>query len=359
MPEFTIPTPKGPRAIGEGHPAFIVAEMSANHGRSLDRARRIVRAAADAGADAIKLQTYLPSTMTIDCGEEPFVVRDETSPGAWNRMTLFALYEQAYTPWEWHEPLRDLAHALGLVFFSTPFDATAVDFLERLDVPLYKVASYELTDLPLLARIARTGKPVVVSVGFGTLEEVGRAVDTLRGHGCRDLALLHCVTSYRGAPPDEAIRLRTIDYLGRRFAVVPGFSDNTPGTEVPIQAVAMGAAIVEKHVAAGDGAPVVDGSFSLSPDELRGLVAGIRRAERIAGSPSFGPQNDTERYFVRFRRSIFAIRDVAKGEVLSEENVRVIRPSIGLDPACWQEVLGRRAAADIRRGTPLDWALIE
>lgn len=333
--------------------------MSANHGQSFERASRIVRSAAEAGADAIKLQTYLPSTMTIDCDSAAFLVGGEITPAAWKGRTLFSLYESAYTPWEWHEPLRDLAHSLGLVFFSTPFDATAVDFLEGLDVPLYKIASYELTDLPLLACIARTGKPVVASVGFGTLAEVSRAVATLRDNGSSDVALLHCVTSYGAAPREEAIRLRTIEDLRRRFGVVAGFSDNMPGIDVPLQAAIMGASIIEKHVVAGDGAAVIDASFSLSPDELREMVSRIRRAERIAGSPSYGPQNDTERYFVRFRRSIFVVRDVSKGDVLTEDNVRVIRPSDGLDPAHWSEVLGRRAATDIRRGTPLDWSLVE
>jgi N-acetylneuraminate synthase len=359
LTEFSIDTPRGRRAIGEGHPTFVIAEMSANHNQNFATAERIVRSAAEAGADAIKLQTYLPSTMTIDCDLEPFVVRGSTTPGQWKDRTLYALYEKAYTPWAWHQPLRDLAHDLGLVFFSTPFDATAVEYLHRLGVPMYKIASYELTDLPLLATVARTGRPVIISTGFGTVEEVAEAVGTLRANGCRDLVVLHCVTSYAGEPDEHATNLRTIQDLRDRFGVISGFSDNTGGIEVPLQAAMMGAVVIEKHLSAEDDTTAIDASFSVKPSELKELVTRLRRAERLAGRPSYGPQSENEKYFQRFRRSLFVVADIKRGEPFSVENVRVIRPAGGLAPRHLSDVLGRRAASDLGRGTPLDWSMIE
>lgn len=358
-PSFSIPTPKGERRIGSGYPCFIVAEVSANHGQDLKKAEEIIRRAAAAGADAIKLQTYLPSTMTIDCDAEPFLVQGEVGPGEWKNQTLYELYKKAYTPWEWHPGLQKLTEDLGMVFFSTPFDETAVDFLEKLDVPLYKIASYELTDIPLLKRVAKTGKPVIFSTGFGNLDEVTEAAQTLREHGVKQIAILHCVTHYSKDPDEGHTNLSTMRDLARRFDVVVGFSDNTGGIEVPLQAVHMGAAIIEKHVVVEEGDQVLDGAFSLGPKELKSFVDAVRRSEKISGRPSYGPQSENEKYFQRFRRSVFAIEDIRKGEVLSSRNTRVIRPANGLAPRYFEEVIGRRAAADVPRGTPLTWEHLE
>lgn len=356
---FSIKTPKGKRSIGPGAPAFIVAEMSANHRQSYAKAEEIVRAAAAAGADAIKLQTYTPDTMTIDSRKPWFFVGGKDNPKAWQGKNFYDLYKTAYTPWEWHPKLQKLAERLGLVFFSSPFDATSVDFLDKLGVPLFKVASYESTDIPLLQKIAGTGKPVVMSVGFATLSEIRLSVQTLRDGGVKDLALLHCVTSYADNPKPEYSNLRTMLDMRDKFNAVVGFSDNNAGVEIPVLAAAMGAAVIEKHfVIAGDD-DALDARFSLHKNDFKKMVDAIRANERIAGAVHYGPQTPQEEYNRRFRRSLFAVEDIKKGERFTDKNVRSIRPADGLETKYYADVLGSRATRDIERGTPLTKTMVK
>lgn len=344
----------GKISIGNGFPCFVVAEMSANHNGNLQQARSIIHGAASSGANAIKLQTYLPSTMTIDCDNEYFKVQSKTGPQDWNK-SLYTLYQSAYTPWEWHKELKELTESLGMIFFSTPFDPTSVDFLEDLNVPLYKVASYELTDLPLLKKIASTKKPIILSTGFASLEEITQAVQTLRDSNVEELALLYCVTNYSDNPDYETTNLSTIQDLAKRFNVVVGFSDNTGGIDIPLQAVNCGASILEKHIKLDEDFEATDASFSISLTDFRELVLKIRQQESVFGEPFYGVRNENEAYFRNFRRSIFIIRDMVKGEIFTDENIRVIRPAYGLEPKHYEEILGKKAKFDIPRGTPLDW----
>lgn len=342
----------GGRAIGSGHPVWIVAEMSANHAQSLEKALQILRAAAEAGADAVKIQTYTPDTMTLNCDRPWFRIGKGT---IWEGRTLYDLYGEAYTPWDWQPKLRDEARALGLEFFSTPFDHTSVEFLEKMDVPVYKIASFELVDLPLIRRVAATGKPLIMSTGMATLEEVQEAVDAARQAGASDIALLKCTSAYPA--PLEEMNLRSIPELARRFDVPVGLSDHTLGVSVSVAAVALGACMVEKHftLARSDGGP--DGAFSLEPEEFRSMVRAVRDVEKAVGDLSFEvtPGEVASRVF---RRSLFAVRDIASGEILTEDNVRSIRPGNGLKPKHLNEVIGRRAKTVIERGTPLSWDLI-
>lgn len=347
------------RLIGPDEPCFIVAEISGNHHQRYEEAEALVRAAAESGADAVKLQTYTPDTLTIDSSDEAFRVMGKDNPDSWKGRTLYQLYQEAYTPWEWQPRLKAVADDCGLPLFSSAFDESSVDFLEKMGIPGYKIASYELTHLPLLARVARTGKPVIASVGFSTLDEIGEAVETLRTNGCHDLALLHCVTSYSSDPRSEDIHLATIRDLGQRFGVVSGFSDNNAGIDIPIAAAAAGAAIIEKHLTLNraDGGP--DAKFSLEPAELRQMVNHIRAQEKMEGTVAYGPLNDAERYNQRFRRSIFVVADIKKGEPFTLKNVRVIRPAFGLASRYWDQVLTKVAAHDLRRGTPLTAADVQ
>jgi pseudaminic acid synthase len=338
---------------GAGRPCYIVAEMSANHGQKFDQAVALVRAAGAAGANAIKLQTYTPDTLTIRCDNEYFLIRGGTP---WDGRTLYDLYGEAYTPWNWHPKLKAVADEAGLDFFSTPFDATAVDFLESLQVPTHKVASFELVDLPLLRKIASTGKPVIMSTGMGTLKEIEEAVRTLRDAGGQQLALLKCTSAYP-APPQE-MNLRTIPDLARRFDVPVGLSDHTLGIAVPVAAVALGACIIEKHLTLSRSAPGPDSAFSLEPHEFKEMVEAIRTVERALGRVNYEP-SEKERASRTFRRSLFVVLDMKAGEVFTEQNVRSIRPANGLHPRHWDEVLGCTAACDITRGTPLDWKLVK
>ncbi len=347
------------REIGEGRPCFVVAELSGNHGGSRERALRLVEEAAAAGCDAVKLQTYTADTMTIPSDQEWFVVGGKDNPEAWQGRTLYQLYQQAHTPWEWHEPLQRAATRAGVVFFSTPFDESAVEFLEGLNVPCHKIASYELTDTPLLRRVGRSGRPVILSTGFATREEVAAAVATLREAGVRELALLHCVTGYAAEPRLESMSLRTIRDLAVRFGVVSGFSDNNAGLEVPLMAVLAGACILEKHFTLDRSAGGPDARFSLEPAEMKLMVARIRAAERALGEARYGPADEAEGYNRRFRRSLFVVQDVAQGEPFTSRNLRCIRPAFGLAPAELDRVLGRRAARPIQAGTPLAWELVE
>lgn len=345
--EMTI----GARRIGQGRPAYIIAEMSANHGQSYERAEAIVRAAAEAGADAVKLQTYTADTLTIACDAEPFRIKGTL----WEGRTLHDLYGEAYTPWEWQPRLAAVARELDMHLFSTPFDATAVEFLEKMDVPAHKVASFEIVDLPLLRCIAATGKPVVMSTGMASLAEIDEAVRTLREGGCPQLALLKCTSAYP-APP-ESMHLRTIPHLAEAFGVPAGLSDHTLGTAVPVAAVALGACIIEKHftLSRGDGGP--DAAFSLEPDEFREMVHAVRTAETALGRVTYAV-SDKERQSRVFRRSLFVVRDMRAGETFTSENVRSIRPGYGLHTRYYDDVLGRRAARDISRGEPLSWTHI-
>jgi len=342
----------GDREVGAGRPCFIVAEVSANHNGDLERAIEIVRAAKRAGADAVKLQTYTPDTLTIDCDADCFRI---TGEGPWAGKTLYQLYGEAYTPWEWHATLQEVAHDAGIECFSTPFDATAVDLLESLHVPAYKVASFELVDIPLLKKIASTRKPVIASTGMATLAEIEEAVTTLREHGASDIVLLKCTSAYPAAATD--MNLRTIPHLAESFRAVAGLSDHTLGSSVAVGAVALGAHVIEKHftLRRADGGP--DSSFSMEPGEFAAMVCDIRQVEQALGCVSYARTSAEARNLV-FRRSLFVVRSVKRGETFSEENVRSIRPGHGLHTRHLPDVLGRPATCDIARGTPLSWDLV-
>lgn len=343
------------RAIGAGQPAYIVAEISANHHQRLDEAVALVRAARDAGADAVKLQTYTAETMTLDIDDERFRLG---AGNTWSGRTLYDLYEEAHTPWEWHAPLQRAAADAGIPLFSTPFDETAVDFLESLGVPAYKIASFELVDAPLLERVARTGKPVILSTGLATADEIREAVDTLRAAGCRELVLLRCASAYPAAPRD--VRLAAMRTLASEFGVDVGFSDHTMDPAVAVAAVACGAVLVEKHFTLDRGRGGPDAAFSLEPRELAELVRQIRVAEAAVGTDAAIPGATTaEAANLVFRRSLFAVADIPRGAELTRDNVRALRPGYGLAPKHLRDILGRRAAADIARGTPLTWPLID
>jgi pseudaminic acid synthase len=340
------------RRVGHGAPVYIVAEMSANHNQSLDRAIRIVHAAKEAGADAVKLQTYTADTITLRSNKECFRVSGGT---LWDGRTLHDLYQEAFTPWEWQPKLKQVADSVGLHLFSSAFDAGGVDFLERMNVPAHKVASFELVDLDLIRKMARTGKPLIMSTGMATESEIEEALETAREAGATQMALLKCTSAYP-APAEEA-NLLTIPELARRFDCPAGLSDHTMNVAVPVAAVALGACIIEKHfcLSRADGGP--DSAFSLEPQEFRAMVDAVRTAEKALGSVQFapGPHEVNSR---KYRRSLFVVEDVRKGAVFTEENVRSIRPADGLHPRYLNEVLGQRAACDIECGTPLDWKLI-
>lgn len=338
------------RPVGPGNPVYIIAEMSANHGQNFDRAIEIIREAKQAGADAIKLQTYTPDTMTLDCDSACFQIGKGT---IWEGRMLHELYGEAYTPWQWQPKLKQFANELGLDCFSTPFDSTAVDFLVEMDVPVMKVASFEMVDLPLLEKIASTGKPVIMSTGMATLSEIEEAVSTLRDNGTTDLALLKCTSAYPAAP--EEMNLRTIPHLSQTFGVPTGLSDHTLGIAVPVASVALGACIIEKHFTLSRQIEGPDSAFSLEPQEFKSMVEAVRTAEKALGGVRYG-LDETEEPSRVFRRSLFVVNDVKAGEPLTEENVRCVRPGHGLAPKYLRNVLGRVARQDIKRGTPLGWA---
>ena len=341
------------RGIGTGQPAYIIAEMSANHGQDFAQAERIIRAMHEAGADAVKLQTYTPDTLTIDCDRPDFQI----GPGTlWEGKNLYRLYGEAYTPWDWQPRLKALAKSLGLHCFSSPFDDTAVDFLEGLGVPAHKIASFELVDHGLLRKVAATGKPVIMSTGMATREEIDESVAVLRGAGCRDLALLKCTSAYPS--PYAEMNLRTIPDLAARYGVPAGLSDHTLGLAVPVAAVALGACIIEKHFTLSRAEPGPDSAFSLESAEFRAMVDAVRAAEAALGDVSYQVTAREQASRV-FRRSLYAVRDIAAGEPFTRDNVRSIRPGHGLPPKHLPEVIGRAARLAVARGTALEWSMVE
>lgn len=341
------------RQIGPGHPAYVIAELSANHNQNFDEAVRLIHAAKAAGADAVKLQTYTPDTITIDVRSPLFMIGKGT---IWEGKNLYDLYGEAYTPWDWQPKLKAIADELGLTLFSSPFDPTAVDFLEAMNVPAYKVASFELVDLPLIQKMAATGKPLIMSTGMSTLMEVAEAVQAARDAGAKEIALLKCVSAYP-APP-EGMNLRTIPCLSETFNVPSGLSDHTMGIAAPAAAVALGASIIEKHFTLSRSVPGPDSVFSLEPDEFKAMVDSVRVVEKALGQPQFqlDPSEEPSRVF---RRSLFIVADVKAGERLNETHVRSIRPGAGLPPKHLPHVLGRKAVRDLVRGTPLSWDCFE
>jgi len=340
------------RRIGPGYPAYIVAEMSANHDQDFDKAVEILRAAKEAGADAIKLQTYTPDTLTIDCNNEYFRIGKGT---LWEGRKLHDLYGEAYTPWDWQPKLKKIANELGLDLFSTAFDPTAVDFLEKMGVPAHKVASFEIVDIALIEYMARTGKPIIISTGMAALAEIEEAVQAARNAGATQIALLKCTCAYP-APPEE-MNLRTIPHLAQAFSVPVGLSDHSLGVAVPVAAVALGACIVEKHFTLSRDDPGPDSAFSLEPHEFKEMVNAIRVAEEALGKVSYevGEHGVKSRVF---RRSLIVVEDMKAGEAFTEANVRSIRPGYGLPPKFLGEVLDQRAAKKIGRGTPVTWDLV-
>jgi pseudaminic acid synthase len=339
------------RAIGSAYPPFVIAELSANHNGSLDRALEIMTAASEAGADAVKLQTYTADSITIDHDGPGFTI----AGGLWDGYTLHALYEQAHTPWEWHEALFARGRELGLIVFSSPFDASAVDFLEDLGAPAHKIASFELIDLPLIRKVAATGKPMIMSTGMANLADIDAAVTVARDSGAGDIALLHCTSGY--PTPAEEADLRTIPHLADAFGLVTGLSDHTPGVGAPVAAVALGAAIIEKHFTLdrADGGP--DAAFSLEPAEFRMLCDSVKSGWKALGRVRY-EKTATETGNAQFRRSLYIVADMAAGDVLTAENLRSIRPGFGLPPKYIDVLLGKRINCDIARGTPMSWDLI-
>lgn len=342
------------RPVGREHPPFVIAEMSGNHNHSLERAMSIVDAAADAGAHAIKLQTYTPDTMTLDLDEREFHIGDPRS--AWSGTSLYKLYSEAYTPWEWHEALFCRARERGLIAFSTPFDDTSVEFLETLDAPCYKIASFENTDLPLIRRVAGTGKPVIISTGMASAEELDETVAVAREEGCRDLVLLKCTSTYPATPHDSNIR--TIPHLRERFHCEVGLSDHTMGVAVAVASVALGATVIEKHFTLRRADGGVDSAFSLEPTELSTLVMETERAWQALGSVSYGVLH-AEQSSMQFRRSLYVVKDLRAGARLTRDNVRSIRPGFGLPPKHLDDVMGRAVRCDVKRGTALAWELLD
>ena len=340
------------RDFGLGKTTYIIAEMSANHNQDFDQAVKILEAAKEIGADAVKLQTYIPDTLTIDCDNEYFKIKGTL----WEGKNLYELYGEAYTPWEWQPKLKEVANGLGLDLFSTPFDPTAVDFLEDMGVPAYKVASFELVDLPLLRKIAETGKPIIMSTGMASLAEIDEAVRTIRHAGGNQLALLKCTSAYPASA--EEMNLRTIPHLSQAFGLPTGLSDHTLDIAVPVAAMTLGACIVEKHFTLSRDIAGPDSAFSLEPDEFKAMVDAIRTAEKALGKIHYGVSEHEAKSRV-FRRSLFVVKDIEAGEVFTEKNVRSIRPGHGLSPKYLEGVLGRRAAKGIARGTPLAWGLVK
>ena len=340
------------RLVGKGQATYVIAELSANHNQDFSQAVRIIEAANEAGADAIKLQTYTPDTITIQSQQEYFLVGGGT---LWDGRTLYDLYGEAYTPWEWQPKLKKIANDLGMDLFSSAFDDTAVDFLEGMGAPAHKVASFELVDIPLIQKMAGTGKPLILSTGMASVEEIEEALAAARQAGAKQIALLKCTSAYPASPAE--MNLRTIPDMERRFGVPIGLSDHTMGIAAPVAAVALGACIIEKHLTLSRSTPGPDSAFSLEPHEFKAMVEAVRTAEQALGQVYFGlsPKEQASR---RFRRSLFVVQDVKRGELFTAKNVRSIRPAEGLHTRHLQEVLGKRAVRNVERGTPVSWDLI-
>lgn len=348
-----IPLKIGKHMVGEGQPPFIIAEMSGNHNQSLERALEIVDAAAKTGVHALKIQTYTPDTMTIDLSEREFYIGDPNS--LWSGTSLYKLYGDAYTPWDWHKPIFDRAKDLGLVAFSSPFDDTAVDFLESLDAPCYKIASFENTDLPLIRRVAATGKPVIISTGMATVAELDETVQTARKAGCKDLILLKCTSTYPATA--ENTNILTIPHMRALFGCEVGLSDHTLGVGVSVASIALGATVIEKHFTLDRAEGGVDSAFSMEPQEMAQLVVETERAWQALGKVSYGP-TDAEKKSLQFRRSLYIVKDLQAGDTLTLENVKAIRPGLGLPTKYLERILGKKLILDCKRGTPLSWDLI-
>lgn len=341
------------RLIGDEHPVFIIAELSANHNQNFDVAVQTIKAAKDIGVDAIKLQTYTPDTITIDCDNEYFQIKQGT---IWDGTTLHKLYRQAYTPWGWQPKLKQIANDLGLICFSSPFDKSAVDFLEKMNVPAYKVASFEITDLPLIEYIASKGKPVIISTGISYLDDIKEAVSSCNAAGNSQIALLKCTSAY--PTPLEDVNLRTVADLKIKFGTVVGISDHTMSDEVSIASIPLGARIIEKHFILDRNMKSPDAKFSLTPDEFSRLVKSVRNTEKILGKVTYDLTEKSKKSR-EHSRSLFVVENIQAGEIFTEDNVRSIRPAFGLHPKYLKEVLGKKAKADISRGTPLSFDLID
>lgn len=343
----------GQRMVGPGAAPFIIAEMSGNHNQSLDRALELVDVAAKAGAHALKLQTYTADTMTLDCCKPGFVIEDPNS--LWAGTQLYELYDKAHTPWDWHAPIFERARSLGMIPFSTPFDSTAVDFLESLDVDCYKIASFENTDIPLIQRVARTGKPMIISTGMATVAELYCSVMAARDAGCENLILLKCTSTYPASPKNSNIA--TIPHMRELFDCQIGLSDHTMGTGVSVASVVLGATVIEKHFTLARAHGGVDSTFSLEPEELCQLVVETERAWQAMGTVKYGPSL-AEKKSLQFRRSLYITQDLKAGEILTRDNVRAIRPGFGLPPEHLEDVLGVKLKSDVELGTPLSWNLL-
>ena len=340
------------RIIGKGHPTYIVAELSANHGGKLEHAIALIHTAAKSGADAVKLQTYTADTMTIDCNAPPFI---HSNSSLWPGKSLYELYKTAYTPWEWHEQLLQTALDLGLDLFSSPFDASAVDFLEKLEIPAFKISSFEIIDLPLIAYAAKTGRPLIISTGMATLAEIDSAIHCAKKNGTLEIAILKCVSSYPATYDD--MNLRTLTRLQQIYNLPIGLSDHSLGIVAPVVAVSLGASIVEKHLTLSKNLKTADQPFSLTPEEFSQMVDAIRKAERCLGNPQFGPR-ENEKESLSFRRSLYITKDIAAGEAITRENCRSIRPGGGIAPHYLSIILGKRLRCNTLKGTPLTWDLL-
>ena len=342
----------GKRYVGEGEKTFVVAEVSANHLQDYGRAEAIIKAAAQAGADAVKLQTYTPDTITLDCDNDYFQITQGT---IWDGTTLHKLYEEAYTPWEWQPKLMELANGLGMECFSSPFDATAVDFMREMDMPAYKVASFEINDIPLIRRIARIGKPIIFATGIAYLEDIERALAVCKEEGNEQVILLKCTSTYPS--PYEDMNLKVIPHMAETFDCLAGLSDHSMGTAVAVAGVALGAKMVEKHLtlSRADGGP--DAAFSMEPEEFRKMAEEIRIVEKALGRVTY-ELTEKQKKSREDGRSLFVVEDIGKGEIFTEENVRSIRPAFGMHTMYYDEVIGKKARVDIAKGTPLDWKYI-
>ncbi|MDF2882757.1 MAG: pseudaminic acid synthase [Clostridiaceae bacterium] len=341
------------KLIGKQQPAFIVAEISANHNGSFDSAVKLIKEAAKTGVDAVKLQTYTADTITLNCDNEYFQIKQGT---LWDGRTLYDLYKEAYTPWEWQPKLKKIAEEEGLICFSSPFDKTAVDFLEEINVPAYKVASFEITDIPLIEYMASKGKPMILATGIATLSDIEEAVNACRRMGNNQIAVLKCTSAYPA--PIEEINLKTIPNIAETFGVIPGLSDHTLGITVPIAAVSLGAKIVEKHftLCRADGGP--DAAFSLEPEELKNMVKSIREAEKALGTVRYD-LSDKMKKSREFSRSLFVVKDMKKGDIFTKENLKSIRPGFGIHPRYYNEILGKKVNSAVKMGTPMNWKFFE